>query len=339
MPVAISGTTSPRPNPPTLLAPSNGTVTSVAGGVGCSWTYNPAQAGNTQLGYYFERQVAGSSTWQWWDATNGVWSATAVYNAGAAGSLAFPPASWTDGQSYSWTVATVDQAGQSDYPSPFLLEGVTSVALSVTAPIGTITVADPEVQWTASWPTGYQQAALQVVIETNWVGTPTAPGTGTTIFDSGIQPASASGLDTGSVSPSGIPARAWVQLTGTNGVQTAWAYSSFTASPLVPTAPVATAVVGTDPVTGAPMVTLSAPWDLASISASLPADYAVTTHFNYSDDGVNWYPVRNSWQYAALNVSTGTAVAVDYEQQSGITRSYQLSLVVRSVASDYVAGP
>lgn len=321
MPIAIAATGSYPPNPATLVSPADAATESVQGGLSASWDYNPTTTGNTQTGWYFERQVLGVGVWQWWDDTNQAWSDGAVLNSGSATSVTFPAGSWVDGETYAWSVSTVDAGGQSKYAEPFTIvaSGVASVA--ITYPVGGIDYSDPTVTWTSSFALGFSQAAFELVIESGTTSGATAPGTGTTVYDSGLVASTAQSATLPYPLPPAETLTAFLQLSGSDGLLTPWAYAAFT-TPSGPSAPTLSATASTWASTGSAYVALSAAWD---VSGSLPSDYQTTVTFYYSDDGTDWYEVRGG-QVSYLNTSSGTATADDHECTPGVSRSYKAVL-------------
>lgn len=335
MPLVLGLATVPRSNPPTLGGQPDGASVDTTTGLTVSWGYNPAQPGNTQTGWYFEREILGQGVWLWWDDTNQVWSTTAVLNDGPASSVTFGPGMWPTGQDYAWSVSTVDQGGQSPYATPFALAAVPSASAVITAPVGTIAQCDPTAEWSSQWPLGYQQAGYELVVEQGTQPGATAPGTGTVLWDSGVIASSAQSGPLGIELPQG-QLTLWHQATGTNGMLTEWTYSE----PLVQiqgfAQPVLTATPGDDPVTGMPMVTLKTTFDTSMYQ--LPNGYrrSIRVRVSYTDDGgKHWYRVRNTGQnpnpYWFSEQLTGSVTMIDYESTPGVSRTYHAEVTAYNI--------
>ena len=253
-------TQAPLPSAPTLTAPANASTVDVAPGVTFSATYNPNDGG-TQTGYAFRIKTA-SGSYNYWNAGTSALQSTIVWNPistapGASWSLALPSGVLTDGNVYNWSFAS-EEAGagqQGPFATDFTITGQAAPTISVSAPSGTTTDAYPVVSWTESFPSGASQIAYQVVIESGTFGL--TPGSGTSVWNSGVVSSTAASIGEPVPLQSGVTYRVFVQVTETNSVASAWAYSTFTASFTPPATPTFTAVAGNDPVTGAPMATLT----------------------------------------------------------------------------------
>ena len=250
----------PPPSAPTLTAPANASTVDVATGVTFSATYNPNDSG-TQTGYAF-RVKTSSGSYNYWNVGTSALQSTIVWNPistapGASWSLALPAGVLTDGNVYNWSFAS-EEAGsgqQGPFASDFTLTSQAAPTVSVSAPSGTTTDAYPAVSWTEAFPSGASQIAYQVIIESGTFGL--TPGGGTSVWNSGVVSSTASSVGEPVGLQNGATYRVFVQVTETNNVASAWAYSTFTVSFNPPAAPTFTVVTGTDPVTGAPMATLT----------------------------------------------------------------------------------
>ena len=250
----------PPPAAPTLTAPANASTADVAPGVTFSATYNPTDGG-TQTGYAFRIKTS-SGSYNYWNAGTSALQSTIVWNPvstapGASWSLALPAGVLADGNVYNWSFAS-EEAGagqQGPFATDFTLTGQAAPTISVSAPSGTVTEAYPVVSWAESFPSGASQIAYQVIIESGAFGL--TPGSGTSVWNSSVVSSTAASIGEPVPLQSGVTYRVFVQVTETNNVASAWAYSTFTASFVPPATPTFTAVAGNDPVTGAPMATLT----------------------------------------------------------------------------------
>ena len=250
----------PLPSAPTLTAPANASTVDVAPGLTFSATYNPTDSG-TQTSYAF-RVKTSTGAYNYWNASTSALQSTIVWNAvstapGASWSLALPAGVLTDGNTYNWSFASGEAASgqQGPFATDFTLTSQAAPTVSVSAPSGSTTDAYPVVSWTAAMPSGAAQIGYQAVIESGAFGL--TPGAGTSVWNSGAVSSTATSVGEPVGLQSGVTYRVFVQVTETNNVASAWAYSTFTASFVPPAAPTFTAVAGTDPVTGAPMATLT----------------------------------------------------------------------------------
>ncbi len=253
-------TQAPPPSAPTLTAPANASTVDVATGVTFSATYIPNDGG-TQTGYAF-RVKTSSGSYNYWNVGTSALQSTIVWNPistapDASWSLALPAGVLTDGNVYNWSFASEEAGGgqQGPFASDFTLTAQAAPTVSVIAPSGTITDAYPAVSWTEAFPSGASQIAYQVIIESGTFGL--TPGAGTSVWNSSVVSSTASSVGEPVGLQNGVTYRVFVQVTETNNVASAWAYSTFTASFVPPATPTFTVVAGNDPVTGAPMATLT----------------------------------------------------------------------------------
>lgn len=103
-------------NLPTLVSPSNGTV-SLIGDTTFTWIYNSGGASGGQTGFSLQLTGnvpghSGSGPWYW---TGSGWSATQTWIASTAQSLTLAAGWFLASTPYSWTVATEDANGQGPY--------------------------------------------------------------------------------------------------------------------------------------------------------------------------------------------------------------------------------
>lgn len=293
------------PPAPTLTAPTSGSyLDAVSGNVTLGWTYS-ADFSATQTGWQARRKI-GSGAYGYWNGTD--WSSTtAVTNAGSVSSAV--TSGWANGNTYSWSIATVDAYGTSAFANDQLVTTAPAPTVTVTAPTGTATL-DPvaHIAWTPGiTAVGAAEIAARAIVynAAQYGAGGFVPGVGPSAWDSGMLygapvTQASSQLVNGTY-------RAYVQITQTGGQTSAWAFSAFTINVTPPSTPVLVAT--TDPVNGRTALALSGltAGDTASVQSS-------------DDGGVTWQPVRN----ATSVTLTGTSLTLyDYEAPNNATRSYR----------------
>ena len=260
MPLAINGIANPAPYAPTLLSPANASYQDLATTPTFSWTYNPATSGNTQSAWALRRKISGATSYQWWNVSTAAWQSTQVFNSGAAQSYQFPSASWTDGNTYNWSMATQDASGVGAYSADDAVTAQQGPTVTVTAPTGLISTGQPTVTWSATFPSSAQQTSYRVCIyaAAQYLASGFAPGTTTALYDTGVVPASytssVSLAATAQYLADNTSFRAYAQITETGGQTSNWAYAAFSTAYAQPPTPVISASQQTDSSTGAPFV-------------------------------------------------------------------------------------
>jgi hypothetical protein len=268
--IVVAGSPAPVPFAPTLLSPSVFSYIDLAAAQTFKWQYNPGQVGLSQTAYQFYVLVNGSGSAQYWNGSG--WQSTPVWITGSPGALrqlAFSGGAWNalggDGNFYQWTVVCQDANGTGPPANFFYFTAQAVAVVTVLTPSGTVVYADPIISWSVTFPGGASQAAYRVVIynATQYGAGGFTPGSGPSVFDSGIVGSSAKQVDLFQIPlylPNSTQYRAYVQVTetgGTSGQVSAWAYSSFTVSFFAPKTPGVTATATTDPITGCPMIALA----------------------------------------------------------------------------------
>ena len=330
MPIAINGISNPAPYAPTLLQPANATYQDLATTPTFSWTYNPGTAGATQTGWALRRKISGATSYQWWNTSTSAWQSTQIFNTGSAQSYQFPSGAWSDGYTYNWSMANQDNNGIGAYSADNTVTAQAGPTVSVTSPSGLISTGQPTIAWSTSFPVSAQQTSYRVIIynATQYTASGFNPGTTTGVFDTGVVAAAS----TFQVSLAGssiyltdnIAYRAYVQITETGGQTSNWVYAAFTTSYTQPAAPILTAQISADSITGAPLATISVTGQDPSGSSFLGQTAAF---IQYSDDGgVTWGTVRGG-SSISLPASTQAASLLDYELTPGVARTYRAYVI------------
>ena len=138
------------PLAPTLNTPANGAYTDLQNTGGpFAWTYNTGGATGGQTGYHLREKTTGS--YSYWNAGTGAFQGTEVANTSTATSITFAAGKWTDGNTYNWSVASVDANGTGPYASDFTVNAQAVPSVSVTAPTGSVTASQtPTTGWGGS---------------------------------------------------------------------------------------------------------------------------------------------------------------------------------------------
>lgn len=259
--VIIPGTAPPFA--PTLATPANASTADLALSQEFTWRYNPSLNDGPQQFYAFRRKLnVPGSTYEYWNATTVAWSGTIVWNTSSLSSVTFPSGKWTDGNIYTWSVATQDTiSGQKGaFAQDFIVTAQQSAAVTVTQPVGRVTAYNPLISWMAVFPGSFVQIGYRAVLysEDQYGASGFEPGVGPSVWDSG--PLVGTAVAIRSLIPStydGIPMRAYVQVIETNNDASAWEFSSFVPEVDAPAQPDLSAAIGTDPTTGLPVAVLT----------------------------------------------------------------------------------
>lgn len=157
------------PRTPTLLSPANNAHLDLASGPSFSFQFNHP-SGHEYLGAYaFARTQVGGTTY-YWNASTQQFSGSVVWNTVNAvlpypTTVTFPAASWANQTTYTWTVDTRDQDGQtSGRPLAWTVVGDFAPTVGITAPSGTITSIQPTVAWTFTDPDNNTQDQFEVKV-------------------------------------------------------------------------------------------------------------------------------------------------------------------------------
>jgi hypothetical protein len=252
------------PNPPTLLAPANGSYADMSQAVVFSATYNSTDTQN-QNAYAFRIKASGGS-YNYWNAGTSALQGTIVWNAittvaGANFTLSLPGGTETDGYTYDWNFASQEAGAnlQSGFAgSDFVLVGQGAPTLSVTAPTGSVSTSLPTILWTTSPASGAVQTYYRAVVYTaaqQGIGGFT-PGVSPSTWDSTLTSGTNQSVTVSTTLQNATTYYAYVQVTETGGVTSSWEYTSFTTALDMPNAPGVTASAGLD-TNGVPCIILT----------------------------------------------------------------------------------
>lgn len=303
------------PNAPVLVAPANASTQDLAAGFTFDWTFSDPNAGDTQSSWAMRRKIVGAPSYEYWNATTGLWQGTEVFNSGVTDGYTFASGKWTNATTYQWSVATKDAAGSTGpYASDFTVTTGSAPTTTATAPSGSVTTTTrPTITWSLSDPEGDPQQTYEVRVESGAYGS--TPGSGTNVVQSG--------------EVSSVDARAWtvtLDLTNTvtyrafvrtkaGGQYSSWAFTTFTLNLTAPSAP--SIATSWDEANGRSVIQVTG----THATASFPS---TTFRVEASDDNeVTWETIRNG--EAAGNGTPGaTAVTFyDYEAPLNTDRAYR----------------
>jgi hypothetical protein len=150
----------PPPLAPTLDSPIASAVVDAAAGMSFVNTYNTGGAAGGQTAYHLRLKVAGAGSYTYWNGT--AFTGTDGPVTGTSGTVTIPAAVIADGQTYVWSVASVDGGGEGPYAADATFVAQAAPSVSVTAPTGTIATEHPTVTWTETLASGASQISYQV---------------------------------------------------------------------------------------------------------------------------------------------------------------------------------
>lgn len=213
------------PAAPVLLDPANGSVRDLAAGYTFRHRYQPVGPGDAQQAYAFRRVL--STTTEWWNAATQSWSSTEVFNPSSAQSVSFPAGKWTNGNTYTWSMATRSATGAtSAYSTSRTVVATTAPALTITEPSGIVFgTTTPAVAWTVAGPDPQRDYQVRIVPDAASVS---ASDPSPALWDSGVIASSLGRrIVVGTDLTPNVAYRAWVKVTSTTGVSSGWVSSPF----------------------------------------------------------------------------------------------------------------
>lgn len=311
--VYVGYTTADAPLAPILLGPTNGARAELAVSPVFEFQYNPQTDSGTLNTWAFAR----TSTSEWWDGVNQVWTGSETFNdVGLLGSnggniytYTFPDGAFSDSTTYTWAMNTTESFYniEGSYSSDFTVIGHKHPEPSITSPTtgSSVDTVTPTIEWTATLYDSTTQATYFIIIynQTQYSApgfTPGQPGVAEINTTSSTLP--------GSWTSTAIPPgnyRAYIQILDSDSVQSIWGEAgswvqfSIRLDDVYDT-PAFTAVPGFDPDNGAPVAVLTV----------TPSDTPDAVSAEYSDDGgVTWLPVLSAWM---VPYSSGSVVMYDY---------------------------
>jgi hypothetical protein len=238
------------PFAPSMVFPQNGGTADLSAGFSMDWN-NTFYGPGSQTAFAIRRIVAGGG-YQWWNGLN--WnSTTEVLLSGTQSQYAFRPTEIANGQTFTFSVAILDDFNQkSPYSPGATVTGSAQAQVTIISPRDVAITTQPLVQWTAYDPENDPQQTYQVRIlaEATYTGQGATwnPGTATAVWDTG-ELTDPGGLTRSAVVSTnltnGSTYRAYVRVK-TGGVYSGWTYSEFQVSLIGPATPEMTAVVDPD---------------------------------------------------------------------------------------------
>ncbi len=302
------------PFAPSLTSPGNNAYPDLANlGGTFSWTHNPDGAA-PQNGYIFKR-VTGGVTSYW---TGSAFQSSTITVNSAVSSITFGASLWVDGNTYTWTVGTVDAGGTSPFASSFTVYPTASPVVTILSPVngGTNTSANPNCSWSIAEPGAQVQVTYTVLVYTAAQIAATGfvvNGGGPNVFNSGQVASSAT-----AIALTGLPAAgsvtAYVQVTDTDGTASAWATSQWTQ-----------AVVASGQSPNAPALSIQIGFAAtASLGTNFILNSATQGKLNsatYTLGGSVWVDVT---QYAIGQVSISRGRSRETDQYTTGTLSFEL---------------
>ena len=172
----------------TLLDPANGTFKPP--GEPFSWSYAASLSGNSMTGYILRYKTTGASAYSYFSGTWSSPSSTPVVISATAPGVTPTAATFPIGSRYYWSVANVDQGGQSTFATDAVWTSAAAPAVTITAPTGgTFNGSGPTVTWTAvpASPATLVSTQCQIYAPDKWAACGGVPFAGfPTTADSGV---------------------------------------------------------------------------------------------------------------------------------------------------------
>jgi hypothetical protein len=316
------------PNAPTLGTPASGTYLDLSGTPTFSWTYSPSNAVGGQLNWAMRRRVGGGA-YVYWNAGSLAWQSTIVWNSGAGQSYTFPAASWTDGSTYSWSVANEDAGGGGVSPAfaaDFSVVAQAAPTVTVSEPTGTQTTQTPIAVWSVTPATGAAQTAWQVRTFTaaQYGAGGFNPATSAAVDDSGVVSNANTSYQIAATLPPATTYRSYVNSTETGGESNAFnAYGGYTVALDLPSTPTLTATATQD--------TTSLPGDGAMSSFYLPMIQLV------AQASLNMLSAVDSSFESGVGSFTGTLCTLTQSATKYLDGAYSLEMVANSTTGSMSA--
>jgi hypothetical protein len=316
------------PNAPTLGVPASGTYLDLSGTPTFSWTYSPSNATGGQLAWAMRRRVGGGA-YVYWNAGSLAWQSTIVWNSGAGQSYTFPAASWTDGSTYSWSVANEDAGGGGVSPAfaaDFSVVAMAPPTVSVSEPTGTQTTQSPIAIWAVTPATGAAQTAWQVRTFTaaQYGAGGFNPATSAAVDDSGVVSNANTSYQIAAALPPATTYRSYVNSTETGGESNNFnAYGGYTVALDLPPTPTLTATATQD--------TTSLPGDGAMSSFYLPMIQLV------AQASLNMLSAVDSSFESGVGSFTGTLCTLTQSATKYLDGAYSLKMVANSTTGSMSA--
>lgn len=277
------------PTAPSLIVPTNSQFVDLAAGYAFDWAFNDPDTGDSQSAYAFRRRVAGTGTYEYWNAATAGWGASEVKNASGTSEIVFAAGKWSNGVTYNWSVKTWDAADtEGVYASDFTVTGSSAPTATITYPTGTITdTSEPLITWSYSHPDSVSRAKYQVIIETGAFGS--SPGSGTQVEDSTLRTSTSLQYQTQTILTNGETYRVFVQVTDINDVASNWAHETFAINLEPPAEPVLSLL----PNVAQAYIDITVYWNGGGTDS-------VFDLYRSDDQGTTWQLVRGGFQVSIL---------------------------------------
>lgn len=238
------------PNTPTNLAPANNAYVDVTlPTVPLTWSYNNAD-GPTQTAFAIRFKIAGAASYRYWDVAGGISSDVPVWNPGVIGEFDMPSAAFLYGNAYLWSVATQSStAVQSSFAAEKALNASAPPDVAFDDWIGPFTnTSYPTLNWTTQPAIGTEQISWHLVIQDLLDNV---------LFDTGVVGGEDQSLTLPIALPNGGTYSAQITATQTGGLTSPTFIEEFSILTQAPAVPALTVMPSTDPLTGAPRISLS----------------------------------------------------------------------------------
>lgn len=322
------------PDAPTLVQPSPALPYDYALGYDFRYIYNTNGAGPEEQ-FYFRTKLSSAGSYGYFDGTD-FSSTTPVALTSANGLIEIPSGLYVDGNTYDWSVASIDAAGVGPFAPDQTLIATAGPAVSASAL--SVLSNDVDIAWSTSFGSGGSQALWRVVTysQAQYSAGDFVPGSGPNLDDSGSQGSFETDYTLVTPIPNATVCRSYVFITQTPGLQVGSGLVDFTINnSTAPSTPTISAVLATDPTSGVPAIAITVfDPDLASDPAVgviiLRDDATSLSNANYSTP----FPISGSVTLYDIEIATDTeyeyqAVTVDasgnYSQPSAFTGSVSVA--------------
>ncbi len=284
------------PYAPTLVSPADGSTSDLTDTT-WEWTFL-SPTGLTQASYAIRFMLSSTTQWMWWNGTGLV--AYEVLIASTVQSVTIPSGILLNGNTYSWAVRVGDTDGAlSTYSQPSTVIGAPTPTVVVTGPSGTQTVGSVTLTWLNQNVTNV--ATWQVIVYTQAQTTASGfvAGSAPWVWNSGVTLGAASSA----VLPN-LPVGtfvAYVQITSSQGLSSAWTPWTITFSYTAPAQPTLTATYDSSNQTVALVLELAAGFPASSYGSVYR-----------STDGGNTWTVLSSFDLLPLTSGATSLSGTDY---------------------------
>jgi hypothetical protein len=346
--VNIRYTVADAPLAPTVNGPANGVafdgaITSET----FSWTYNPQTNSGNEAAYCLKFSRSDGSV-LYYNATSRALQSAQVWNSSGSTSVTLAAGVFINGYTYTWSVATAEAYYNLEGPfsSTRTFSATASPVVTVSVGGSTVQTTTPTVSWSTVFGSGASQVSWSVVVYTSaqYGAAGFSPGTSSGASSSGTVSSAATSWLVNPPLTLGLY-RAYVQVTETGGIASAWSYTQFSVTPVPQYSGMSLEVQ-----TSSDLLTVGVGWTpgyITAVSAALPtsvSSQAISTFTKVS--GVRFatqqsppiqvipfdtfdnpafystylFPLDTNTGFAAVNdfKTTGNAVATYLANSSGV---------------------